>query len=67
MADVRSWLRGAAGRLRRHLRGEVGDDQWGSPTPDAAVGRARALVAHVVDEQLWAPPLLAGRTIEDDR
>jgi uncharacterized protein (TIGR03086 family) len=38
-------------------------DQWGASTPcrDWDVG---ALVAHVLDEQLWVPPLLAGETVE---
>jgi uncharacterized protein (TIGR03086 family) len=42
----------------------VGDDQWACPTPNSAWD-VRSLAAHIVDEQLWAPPLLAGRTIDD--
>jgi len=42
----------------------VGDDDWHRPTP-CADWDVRALVAHVVDENRWAPPLLAGRTIAD--
>ena len=63
MADVRSWLKDAAAGFGSCLEG-VADDQWSSPTPDVEWD-VRALVAHLVDEQLWAPPLLAGRTIED--
>jgi uncharacterized protein (TIGR03086 family) len=42
----------------------VADDQWSAPTPNDEWD-VRALVAHVVDEQLWTPPLMAGRTIEE--
>jgi uncharacterized protein (TIGR03086 family) len=63
MADVRTWLRESAERFSALAAG-VADDQWASPTPDADWD-VRALVAHVAAEQLWAPPLLAGRTIED--
>ena len=63
MADVKTWLRDAAAGFSARVA-EVGDDQWASPTPDADWD-VRTLVAHVADEQLWVPPLLAGRTIED--
>ncbi len=46
---------------RVHL---VRDDQWDHPTPDTE-WTVRDLVSHLVNEQLWAPPLLAGRTIAD--
>jgi uncharacterized protein (TIGR03086 family) len=42
----------------------IGDGAWGRPTP-CADWDVRALVGHVVDENRWAPPLLAGRTIAD--
>ena len=42
----------------------VGDDQWHLPTPNADWDVA-ALVNHLVSESLWAPPLLAGATIEE--
>ena len=42
----------------------VSDDQWDSPTPDEG-WTVRDLVQHLVSEELWAPPLLAGSTIED--
>ncbi|QNE18938.1 TIGR03086 family protein [Kribbella qitaiheensis] len=42
----------------------VGPDQWGDPTP-CSEWDVRELVNHVVGEELWTVPLLAGRTIED--
>lgn len=42
----------------------VGDDQWGASTPDADWD-VRALVNHLVNEERWAPPLLAGTTIAE--
>lgn len=41
---------------------QVGDDQWGKPTP-CTDWDVRALVAHVVDEQRWVPYLLGGGTV----
>ena len=41
----------------------VGPDQWDAPTP-CADWSVRELVNHVVGEERWAVPLLAGRTIE---
>src|SRR4051795_519020 len=37
-------------------------ERWQSPTPDSEWD-VRALVNHVLNENLWAPPLLDGRTI----
>ena len=42
----------------------VNDDQWGDPTP-CTEWSVRDLVNHVVGEELWTPPLLRGRTIEE--
>ncbi|WP_326643086.1 TIGR03086 family metal-binding protein [Streptosporangium sp. NBC_01755] len=39
----------------------IGPDQWENPTP-CVDWDVRALVNHVVGENLWAPELLAGRT-----
>jgi uncharacterized protein (TIGR03086 family) len=38
--------------------------RWHDPTPDAGWD-VRALVNHVIAEDLWAPPLLAGMTIAE--
>ena len=57
MSDVRDWLRDAAVGFGTRLGG-VADDQWAAPTPNDEWD-VRALVAHVVDEQLWAPGILA--------
>ncbi|MFF3619733.1 TIGR03086 family metal-binding protein [Streptomyces sp. NPDC002467] len=41
----------------------IEDGQWGAPTP-CADWDVRALVNHVVGEQLWIPPLVSeGRTV----
>ncbi len=42
----------------------IGDDQWNAPTP-CADWEVRALVNHVCNEQLWAPHLVTGQTIEE--
>lgn len=42
----------------------IGPDAWDLPTPCAGWS-VRDLVAHVTEENLWTPPLLAGRTIAD--
>lgn len=42
----------------------VRDDQWGQPTP-CTDWDVRALVAHVTDEQRWAPYLLGGGTVDE--
>lgn len=40
----------------------IQDSQWGNATPDTD-WTVKDLVSHLVNEQLWVPPLLAGRTI----
>jgi uncharacterized protein (TIGR03086 family) len=45
------------------LVGKIGDDQWSNPTP-CAEWNVRHLVGHLVYEDLWAPPLFEGETIE---
>ena len=42
----------------------VRTDQWGCPTP-CKDWEVRNLVNHLVAEQLWVPPLLAGKRIAD--
>jgi uncharacterized protein (TIGR03086 family) len=46
---------------RVHL---VHDERWAAPTP-CADWDVRALVNHVVGEQAWVVPLMAGRTVAD--
>ncbi|MDQ3784660.1 MAG: TIGR03086 family metal-binding protein [Actinomycetota bacterium] len=43
---------------------EIKEDGWRRPTPNPEWD-VRALVSHIVDENRWTPPLLAGSTIED--
>lgn len=42
----------------------VRDDQWRAPTP-CEEWDVHALVNHVVNEAMWVPPLLAGKTLEE--
>lgn len=42
----------------------VGDDQWDNPTP-CTEWSVRDLLNHIVYEARWAPPLLAGKTVEE--
>jgi len=53
----------AMGEFDRRVRA-VRPDQWQDPTP-CTEWDVRALVDHVVTEQLWAPLLLNGATIDD--
>ncbi len=62
-AEVKDWLRRSVEDFGHRIEA-VGDDQWEAPTPNADWD-VRALVGHVVDEQLWMPPLLAGGTIDE--
>ncbi|MEU5911568.1 TIGR03086 family metal-binding protein [Micromonospora sp. NPDC047527] len=43
---------------------QVGPSQWSDPTP-CADWDVRTLVNHVVSEDRWSVPLLAGRTIDE--
>jgi uncharacterized protein (TIGR03086 family) len=43
---------------------EIGDEQFTSPTP-CAEWDVRALLNHVVNETLWMPPLLGGKSIDE--
>ena len=42
----------------------IPEDGWRSPTPNPQWD-VRALVHHLVDENRWTPPLLAGSTIDE--
>ena len=53
----------AVDEFARRVRA-VGADQWTAPTPDTEWD-VRALVNHLVVEDLWAPPLLAGSTLAE--
>ena len=62
MADLVELFERAVSRFGGRV-GAIGD-QWAASTPDAEWD-VRALVNHVLAENLWAPPLLAGSTIAD--
>lgn len=63
MSDVKDWFRRSVEGFGRRLEA-VGDEQWSGPTPNTEWDVTQ-LANHVVDENLWAPGLLAGRTVED--
>jgi len=63
MHDPATLHRRAAAAFGERVHG-IREDQWGLPTPCEGWD-VRALVAHLVDEQLWTAPLLEGRTIEE--
>ena len=63
MADVRDRYARALEHFGQKVSGVRGD-QWSSPTP-CSEWDVRALVNHLVYENLWVPPLLAGATIAD--
>lgn len=63
MTDLVSTYRTALDGLARRVHG-LGPGDWSAPTPCAAWD-VRDVVNHVVGENLWAPELLAGRTIAD--
>ena len=62
MADLVELFERAVTRFGGRV-GAIGD-QWAAPTPNAEWD-VRALVNHVLSENLWAPPLLSGSTIAD--
>lgn len=63
MADLVDLYRRSVEEFGARVR-TIGDDQWRLPTPDTDWD-VHALVNHLVNEELWAPPLLAGKTLED--
>jgi uncharacterized protein (TIGR03086 family) len=63
MSDVNDRFGRASGHFGELVH-QVKDDQWSAPTP-CTDWDVRALVNHLVYEARWAPPLLAGQTIEE--
>lgn len=63
MSDVLELYARALHEFGRRVHA-VPSDRWGAPSPNPGWD-VRALVTHVVEEQLWAPPLLAGARIGD--
>jgi uncharacterized protein (TIGR03086 family) len=63
VTDLVSLFERSVEEFGRRVRA-VADSQWDAPTPDEGWS-VRDLVQHLVSEELWAPPLLAGSTIED--
>jgi uncharacterized protein (TIGR03086 family) len=61
--DVLDLHRRALAEFGRRVHA-VGPDQWGCPTP-CKDWEVRNLVNHLVAEQLWVPPLLAGKRVAD--
>ena len=59
--DVLDLYRRALAEFGRRVHA-VRPDQWGCPTP-CQDWEVRELVNHLVAEQLWVPPLMAGRTV----
>ena len=62
-SDLPALFRIAAAEFGRRVDA-VGPADWSKPTP-CQEWDVRALVNHIVVEDLWAPPLLEGRTIEE--
>ena len=63
MSDLVALFARAVDEFARRLE-KVGAEQWSGPTPDTEWD-VRALVNHIVVEDLWAPPLLDGRTLAE--
>jgi uncharacterized protein (TIGR03086 family) len=61
--DIPAMFGGAVAEFGARVR-QIGGHQWQAATPDED-WNVRDLVNHVVGEDLWAPPLLAGSTIAE--
>jgi uncharacterized protein (TIGR03086 family) len=61
--DLKDLHRRAAAEFGRRVHA-VGEDEWHAPTPNPAWD-VRDLVGHLVSENRWAPPLLAGKEMAD--
>jgi uncharacterized protein (TIGR03086 family) len=63
VTDIVDLHKRAVKRFGDHVHA-VQEDQWSSPTP-CADWDVRALVNHLVGENLWTKPLMQGKTIAD--
>jgi uncharacterized protein (TIGR03086 family) len=63
MDDIAGLYRRASDRYGSLVQA-VKDDQWGQPTP-CREWDVRTLVNHLVNENLWVPPLFEGKRIAD--
>jgi uncharacterized protein (TIGR03086 family) len=63
MDNVRDLFGRALARFGHHVHA-VGDGQWHLPTP-CAEWDVHQLINHLVSENGWMPPLLAGGTVEE--
>ncbi|MFP3907059.1 MAG: TIGR03086 family metal-binding protein [Acidimicrobiales bacterium] len=63
MSELVEMFDRSTARFGDHVRA-VADHQWAAPTP-CEEWDVRALVNHVVGEQLWAPHLIEGSTMEE--
>jgi uncharacterized protein (TIGR03086 family) len=61
--NITAMFRGAVEEFDTRMR-QIADHQWQAATPDEDWS-VRDLMNHVVGEDLWAPPLLAGSTIAE--
>jgi uncharacterized protein (TIGR03086 family) len=61
--DVRGLFLGGLQRYGRLVH-QIADDRWTDPTP-CTEWDVRALVHHLVGENVWVPPLLQGMTIAE--
>jgi uncharacterized protein (TIGR03086 family) len=61
--DIPAMFRRAVAEFDARVR-QIGDSKWQAATPNED-WNVRDLVNHVVAEDLWAPPLLAGSTIAE--
>jgi len=61
--DVPQLYRRASNTFGAYVRA-VGADQWQAPTP-CADWDVRTLVNHIVNEELWVPELLGGKTVDE--
>jgi uncharacterized protein (TIGR03086 family) len=61
--DIPAMFRRAVAEFDARVQ-QIGDQDWQATTPDEEWS-VRDLVSHVVGEDLWAPPLLAGSTIAE--